>query len=262
VLAVLSRRLIAAVPPGRIREKARLTAMRVAASRGGFVISKDEWGDRYLLDRSHFLDAYVLVDGAYERRNLAVARQSAAESDLFLDIGANFGLYTVPLSRLVPTIAFEPDPHTGSQLRANLWLNNCEADIRQVAVSDRKGMAELFLSRTPREGNFGIKNPGTTSLTWNAEHHGRDTIQVPTVTLDDEIAVRGQRILIKVDVEGHEVEVAEGMKRLMANNSCRVLAEVFEVRREEWERTMRAAGYAANRAAPVDDHYMLYERRE
>ena len=60
---------------------------------------------------------------------------------------------------------------------------------------------------------------------------------------DDMIAVAGERLLFKVDVEGHETKALAGMARTLRNNSCFLQIETRTRNREIVEATMSAAGY-------------------
>lgn len=257
------RHAIRALPAGRAREKARLMMMQALARRGGRTLTTDVYGNTFLVDRAHFLDAYLLVDGSYERENIELLLRRSAVADLFVDVGANMGLFSLPLAQHLPVVAFEPDPDNVQQLRANVWLNAASVDVRKLALSDCEGTSSLHLSRGTKEGNFGISNPGTSSLTPHAGHHGEfNTAEVFTTTLDSALGISGKRVLVKIDVEGHELNVAAGAERTMADNDCLILAEVFEDHLAEWDELMRSRSYEPVENESPAYHYCVYAKRD
>lgn len=258
---MLLPRLLDALPAGRVREKVRLILLRRTAARGGWAITRDELGNDFLVDRSHFLGAYLSVSGQYERPTLAFMRGLASQADQFIDIGANFGIYTVPMSKLLATTAYEADPANLQHLRVNLWLNAVNPTVRDVALSNVPGSATFFLSRGTAAGDFGVSNPGTSSLVAHATHHAdQPTVVVQTVRLDDDFrSVKGQRLLFKIDVEGHELAVVEGMAETLRDNDCLVVAEVFADHRERWEQLLTGMGYEET-SGELDVHYVAYAK--
>lgn len=128
--------------------------------------------------------------------------------DTFVDIGANVGLYSAVLNRLSAVYpenrwyAFEANPDTAQRLSATLASRNVK--IVNVALSNREGQLEFIGGAG--SAVFGAKQ--------NASHFqfGK-SISMPTVTLD-QTQILGNRIVVKVDVEGHEREVLEGGAKL------------------------------------------------
>jgi FkbM family methyltransferase len=237
--------------------------MRVIARRGGRALTVDTYGNHILIDRSHFLDAYLLASGSYEGENIDLLLRRAPAADLFIDIGSNFGIFSLPLAKHLPVIAFEPDSRNVGQLRANVWLNDAQVDVRQVALSDREGMALLHLSRDRIEGDFGMANPGTSSLVAHARHHtSAHNEEVPTATLDGALGTSGKRLLIKIDVEGHELAVAAGMAQTMAGNDCLILAEVFADHLADWDGLMRSRFYQPLATDAPAQHYCVYAKSD
>ncbi|WP_244622175.1 FkbM family methyltransferase [Bradyrhizobium ivorense] len=129
---------------------------------------------------------------------------------IIVDVGANVGVY----SRFFATLTksggivhcFEPSPLNFERLRDNIaHLTNVRSN--QAAVGDRSGTLSLYLSD---ELNVDHRAFGGDEL--------RDSITVQVVSLDDYFAV-GQRVdLIKIDVQGFEMNVLRGAARVLAEN--------------------------------------------
>lgn len=125
-----------------------------------------------------------------------------------LDIGANIGYYALmelgligPSGRLV---AVEPSPSNVELLRRNLALNNhSDIEVHQVAISDQSGFKPFFLSEMSNLNTF--HDNGTGLL-----HLSGKTVDVRTATVPEIMSGRPLD-LIRMDVEGHEVEVINGL---------------------------------------------------
>jgi FkbM family methyltransferase len=132
---------------------------------------------------------------------------------IFLDIGANVGIFSLLGARLVGqggrVLAFEPDPDICESLWRSAQLN-CFRHLRcaNVALSNHNGQSIFY-----RAWHGGDNSLVPETLERKARY--REAIQVPVRTLDDylqetDLDVRRIR-LIKVDVEGEEVRTVAGM---------------------------------------------------
>ena len=102
---------------------------------------------------------YEIAIHRFEWRELKMIIEACArlKPDVFIDVGANLGLYTCVLGHLgvVPRlIAFEPDRDNFARLKANLALNNLTARVEthEAAVGARFGMATLVPSAPANRG--------------------------------------------------------------------------------------------------------------
>jgi FkbM family methyltransferase len=203
-------------------------------------------GDRQFVSRYLGADFSVRLDNvigreigfrSFERDRIEnfIALCKAAPPDLFLDIGANCGVYTCILLRmnLMPrAVAFEPDRENASLLRENLALNDLIArvDLREAAAGNLAGQATLVPGPPENTGQSRI-----------AAGAGGYTVEV--LVPDDVVPVSGKTLAIKIDVEGFEREALAGMARLLREN--RGIAQIESYDHEpEVMAAMTAAGYA------------------
>jgi len=133
--------------------------------------------------------------------------------DIVIDVGASAGAYSVLLSRKVKNgkiYAFEPNPYATILLYKKIKRYNLKNIIVvQKAVSNRNGTIRLFLNKD-RSG----------SSIFKYDHYSSYEMMVETVKLDNYIKER-KIDLIKIDAEGAELLILEGMKNLL--KSTRVI---------------------------------------
>lgn len=193
----------------------------LALARGRyFVISRFS---RFLLvDIFNYVDRQVEAYGLYEKEQLVNMEGLISRYDIpvFLDIGAHWGLYGLylssrPLLRSLEIIAFEPDPRNHGQLRANIFLNQLHDHIRaeSIALSSESGFLEFVTYPDENRGRSCVK-PGA-------------GLRVPCTTLDAYCAGQsGSPLAIKIDAEGHEMNILHGAIDTLSGRACVVQVEV------------------------------------
>ncbi len=159
------------------------------------------------------------IEGATIRPFFALA----SKSGLVVDVGANTGLYTLvacAASESSAVLAFEPVPENVEGLVENLqdngWLSRC--DVREVAVSNAQ-----------RTGSFHVpfdRFPVSASLSETGFRNvAGELITVEVRTLDDELAPCPQVDLVKIDVEGFEHLVLDGMNDTLERHRPAIVLE-------------------------------------
>jgi FkbM family methyltransferase len=155
--------------------------------------------------------------------NYLIAQCAEFNPELFIDIGANIGMYSCILlkNRCVPhAILFEPDQLNLIRLRANLAMNGlldiCE--VHEAAVGDVAGSRHLV----PGEIDGGFSR-----IADNGADSGSG-YEVQVVTLDDVLRLSDRRLVIKIDVEDYECNVLSGMKQTLRDNRCIIQVETFK----------------------------------
>jgi FkbM family methyltransferase len=148
--------------------------------------------------------------------------------DVFIDIGANLGLYTciVMKNGLAPrTILFEPDRRNRVHLRANFLINDlltADIEINEVALGAAPGNFRLIPGPE--------RDIGLSQIVENAA--AGEGYDVEIVRLDDLAALSGLTLAIKIDIERYERKALVGMARTLRDNRGVVQIEVLEARAE------------------------------
>lgn len=160
--------------------------------------------------------------------------------DWVIDIGANVGHYTKRFSELVGeggrVIAFEPVPATFALLSANVELfSHRNVSLINAAVSDKVDVVGMSIPKF----ETGLTNYYQAHVTSAADStFSVLTMSIDSLCMDDKVA------LVKIDAEGHEPFVLNGMRRLIAA-SRPVL--IVETRSEELIADLMSSGYASER---------------
>ena len=176
--------------------------------------------------------------GEYRELTNFVRACREIKPDLFVDIGANLGLYTCVMmkKRLAPrAILFEPDRRNRVHLRANLLINDLlDADItiNEVALGAESGKFRLVPGPE--------RDIGLSQIVENAK--SGEGYDVDIVRLDDIVSLSGLTLAVKIDIERYERKALAGMARTLRDNRGIVQIEVLEAR-DETIGLMAAAGY-------------------
>ncbi|MHB8813063.1 MAG: FkbM family methyltransferase [Steroidobacteraceae bacterium] len=156
--------------------------------------------------------------GLHEFEDMAFVLHALRPHDLFVDIGANVGAYTVLASGAVGalSISFEPAPRAYRALLDNLRLNDLLARVEA---------RNECLASAPGEVEF-TSGLDTVNHVVAQPQKGVDTVRVAVNTLDVALAGRSPAML-KIDVEGFETAVIQGADRTLRSPSlCAVLMEL------------------------------------
>ena len=181
---------------------------------------------------------------------LALLRRLLKPGDTFVDAGANVGVYSLAAAAAVgPTgrvIACEPAPGTMRLLRHSVALNEAHwVELHETALSDYQGKAE-----------FVTFEPGSALSSFAPQRQwAGDSTTVAVTSLDELIGDRAPGVaLVKIDVEGAELQVARGAERLFSTRRPPVIVELEpeHLRRQggdvgEFEAFFTGLGYRAYR---------------
>ena len=141
--------------------------------------------------------------GLHEFADMAFMLHFLRPGDLFVDVGANIGSYTLLASGVckAKTISFEPDPHTMRFLRRNLELNDLYGHVvlEQAALGAKEGDVEFTIG-------FDTTNHVVT---------GKDAKRTRRVSMRTLDKLKGLPTMIKVDVEGYETDVFQGARTVL-----------------------------------------------
>ena len=204
------------------------------------------YGLKWLIDWSNRVDKKMTFK-LFEDDQISyfINNYKKYKPEYFLDIGAHGGLYSIILKNKFPKLnvwAFEPDQQNRYQLYGNLFLNNFEREIE---------VYNFGLSSNNKEVAFGIVkdgNRGGKKIMESGE------LKINVKPLDEVFLEKNKICFVKIDVEGHELDVIKGSKKFLKNNFCLIQVEIsHEDSLREFDIVMNGLGYSL--VKKIDDYY-------
>ena len=164
------------------------------------------------------IGTHLFFQDGYSPARVSEIQKIVKEGDVVIDIGANIGYFTVLLANLVgpkgKVYAFEPDPRNFDLLQRTIEKNGWNHVIaEQKAVSNKAGEFLLYQTQS-----------------WSANtlvpHEHISAVKVNVIILDDFLSNERHVNFVKIDTDGSEPFVIQGMKQLIQRSpDLRVLAE-------------------------------------
>lgn len=204
----------------------------------------------------HVMEIYRQRQQAAKTR--AFYRQFIKPNDLVFDVGANVGSRTAVFLALgARVLAIEPQAACMEQLKARFGKHP-RAAFYQGGVAAQSGELELHLSNVNATSSFSpewierLKNrPGWEGHRWYA------TQKVPVTTLDALIAEHGLPAFIKIDVEGYELPVLQGLSQAVTALSFEYSPELLSAATACMERLQALGDYEFNAVYKETFTFML-----
>jgi FkbM family methyltransferase len=188
-------------------------------------------GIKIRLDLYDWLPQLMFVWGGIEFEATACFRHLLKPGMVFVDVGANIGYYSLMASKLVGSngkvFSFEPWSRNRSLLEENIKLNNLSniTIIPKALSNEESDSTKIYL---PVDDNCGM--PSLKKL--NEENYTGDFELTSTTTFQDFLNTfkPGNIDVIKIDVEGSELNVLKGMSGSLADKNFNpvILLELIE----------------------------------
>ena len=203
-----------------------------------------------------------LKAGPYQKQNLMHLRELCPAPRKILDIGMNIGMNTWEYATFAQEVhGFEPVPATYQVALDNIALNKNHQDpttgwwkdpatgqwsslaisgaihTHNVALGPQPGTVEMHIKKN--DGHNRVSNDGYTTVTGKAvkTNTGYQRVSVPQVTLDSYNYTDVD--IIKIDVEGYELNVLEGASNTIATNRPIVQVECVETQPRAFGKTIQ-----------------------
>ena len=195
----------------------------------------DERRIRFFVDQPNdSIQAHHAAGQFYEREELELIRSHVKAGARILDIGANVGNHTVFFERVLGAkrvVPVEPCPRAVELLRLNALLNGLTCtDMRYlgIALSNKAEFGELRQGATYNLGGTSIQATDTGTI---------------TMLRGDSVFGAQEFDLIKIDVEGQETEVLEGLTLVILESKPAIFIEVWDYNRRQFDNLALALGY-------------------
>lgn len=154
------------------------------------------------------------IKGTYEPKNVEAIQKTVKENDVAYDVGAHVGYFSVLMGDIVGSggkvVAFEPRGLNLGYLRQHVSVNHCDnIEIVSKAVGDHSGHARL--------------ETRTGSGTGYVSETGDEDVEITSI---DELVEKGALpapTFLKIDVEGGEMAVLRGARKIIASQRPRMI---------------------------------------
>lgn len=214
------REVLRRLPRGRYRVLAS-----VAPSRGRFVarLANELGAARFDCDLSDALSREVCFTGLYEPPVTRVFQRHVPHDGTVVDAGANWGYFSLIAAALSGpggrVVALEPDPRPFAALSSNVALNGFKhVEALRAAAADADGRVTL-VGYEDGEANRGVSRVAASQ----DDRASSRRFDVPALTIDSVTSSSAAVDLVKIDVEGAEDLVLQGMQAGLAARRYRAI---------------------------------------
>jgi FkbM family methyltransferase len=156
----------------------------------------------------------------FEHELALFLKRTLRTGDWFVDVGANYGLHTVwaaiCVGYLGRVIAYEPDAELVELVRQNAEMNGCGSWVTARPVAAWSSNGTLAFARHPEYRALSVA--GSDEHAKRGVARGYENTDIQSVRLDSEIPAGVPIRVVKIDVEGGEAEVLEGLTGLLSQS--------------------------------------------
>ena len=164
---------------------------------------------------SNYIDWGVYFKGGLEAGLIKYMLKISKNYEYFFDIGANSGSVSLPFSKNknLKIYCFEPLKYNYSKLINNYKINNIfeRHNFYNLALSNTNGKGFIYYSKK-------YNNLGGATLDRKRDKNNLEKEEIYFDQLDNLIKFENKKIIVKIDVEGHEQKVIEGAKKFFSSN--------------------------------------------
>lgn len=175
---------------------------------------------KFVIINNDYISKEILIDGYYEAKELKVFfkwLKNRIKFNNVLDVGAYIGNHSVYFSNYFKkVISYEPNPYSYDLLKLNTKdIKNIE--IYNFGLSNKKSTKQFYSYEFNHGGSSVIKEKNIPYKKYKAKFHNFDQLNM-----------KNKIDLIKIDVEGSELNVLKGMKKILIKDNPMVIFESHE----------------------------------
>ena len=177
------------------------------------------------------IDREIIIHQKFESEEVSYLLNLMQKNSIkqFFDIGANCGYYSVKILNKISdakVIAFEPNKEAYSKLEKTILVNSKftkKIKIENFGLSNQNASLKMkFLKK------HDYNQTGGSSVIENLEFNDKNFFYANFKIGDEILDFKNQKLCFKIDVERHEVNVIEGLKKTIKNNKSLILIEIYK----------------------------------
>jgi FkbM family methyltransferase len=186
---------------------------------------------KLIINLNEPMDQLIFFHNEYEKEqiNFLTTNIKDFNPNIFIDVGANSGIYSLQVGKNFPDVkivSFEPVKETFLKFKKNILLNKNIRNIKayNLGLSDQNQSLEMKALKKNgyiQQGGFGVVSQNENTLSLHTEF-------ALFKKGDEQFDLKNNIIFIKIDVEGHELSVLNGMAELISNNNIFMQVEIFD----------------------------------
>ncbi|XUU61485.1 FkbM family methyltransferase [Erythrobacter sp. HA6-11] len=177
---------------------------------------------------------HIIMDGYWEMWMTRWMVDTVQRGWTALDVGANYGYYSLLLAELIGEegrlLAFEPNPACARATEFSLEINSFapRSEVHEVALSNTTGSCSFFVpTNEPKNGHLVFGETHATGIDYG-DDGTRFTVPIDTL---DHVAEELEKVdFIKIDAEGAELTIFEGMQETIARHNPLIIMEYNAIR--------------------------------
>ena len=193
------------------------------------LIIREVQGSKMHLNLDDFgLSKQLFLNGIREPECTRIMKEQLKPGMTIAEVGANIGYYALMEASIIGNkgkiYAIEPFPPNYELLKKNIEINSYDkiVDLHNIAISNQPGKTKLFV-----KDKHNLCNMLDTDV-------GEGFVEVETKTLDDFITGKKLPDMIRMDIEGYEYYVLDGMKKTLKDcDQCKMFIEVHPFQMQE-----------------------------
>ena len=176
-----------------------------------------------LLNPTEHIQQQLFWYGYYEKELSDLLKKMLRTNDVFIDIGANIGYFSLLSAKILPSIkvfSFEPVKVLFQKMNENFSLNDSKNIVAiNAAVGEMNEQREIYLSAPDNLGMSSFQQP---------ENYSGKKEKVEVIAFDDWFKTSGLKkiSLIKLDIEGSEVAALKGMRVVLEEQKPALIVEI------------------------------------
>ncbi|MDC1148314.1 FkbM family methyltransferase [Pelagibacteraceae bacterium] len=212
----------------------------------------------FFLDILDPIDREIILKKNYETEEIKKLLIFISKRNVlnFIDIGSNLGYYSFIIRKKFPEIkifSFEPNQKAFNKLKKTKKKNlifKKKFKIFNFGLSDKNSVLKMFAQK--KHGQ-----PHTNSSIFYGEKKDKSlAISKGKFRIGDEVLkIKNESTVLKIDVEGHELNVLKGIKKLLLRNKCIILIEIGKQNYRLVNNFLNFIGYKKVYKSSLRDNY-------